>query len=157
MTTQGAKANRNGKIFEEMMIPIFQNNGFLVFKETELYKKPINIQRYIIKDASYINIYSGKGKTEFVIVDGNRRIRIEAKYQSVSGSVDEKLPYMYLNAINQYPENEVIFVVDGGGYREGARKWLDESIDKNLLNSEKNIKLMDIMQFVAWFNHEFSN
>lgn len=161
--TQGAQANLNGKVFEDMMIPIFQNNGFQVFTEAELKKKPVGfidaIKRYVIKNATYVTIYNEGGRTEFVIVDGTRKVRVEAKYQASAGSVDEKYPYMLLNGIYQYPENEIIFVVDGGGYKPGAREWLKNHIEENWLDFKsrgKDIKLMNIVEFVNWFNHEFS-
>ena len=149
-TTQGARANLNGKIFEQMVIPIFKANSFEIFTEKELRKKPLTAVplRYVIKNATYKTIYDETGKTEFVIVVGTRKTRI----------VDEKYPYMLMNAIYQYPEKEIIFIVDGGGYKPGARKWLQRSIENNWLNfreAEKNIKLMTITEFVSWFNNEF--
>lgn len=158
--SQGARANQNGKVFEDMMIPIFKANGFEIFTESELKKIDVsNIKRYVVKNAHYITIYNESGRTEFVIVDDLRRIRVEAKYQASAGSVDEKFPYMLLNGIEKYPESEVIFVVDGGGYKPGARKWLKEHIKDNWLNFKdkgKDIKLMTITEFINWFNHEFS-
>ncbi len=162
--SQGAQANKNGRVFENMMIPIFKDAGFEVFTESELSKPKIkehvaNLKRYIIKNAEYITIYGEGGRTEFVIVDATRRIRVEAKYQSAQGSVDEKYPYMLLNGIYQYPESEIIFVVDGGGYKPGARKWLEDHIKDNWLDYKakgKDLKLMSIAEFANWFNHEFS-
>lgn len=161
--SQGAQANKNGRVFEKMMIPIFKDAGFLVFTESEM-KKPRCIieafrsKKYVIKNASYKTIYEECGRTEFVIVCKDRRIRVEAKYQSAQGSVDEKYPYMLLNGIYQYPEKEIIFVVDGGGYKAGAREWLKKHIEDNWLDYKskgKNIKLMTIVEFANWFNHEF--
>ena len=161
--TQGAQANLNGKVFEDMLVPIFKANGFEVFYESEFKKKfpdgKVDFDRYILKNASYVTIYNESGKTEFVIVAGTRRVRVETKYQASAGSVDEKYPYMLLNGIYQYPENEVIFVVDGGGYKAGAREWLQQHIDDNWLDYKamgKKIQLMKIADFVNWFNHEFS-
>ncbi len=161
--SQGAQANKNGRVFENMMVPIFKDAGFEVFVESELktptiQEKVSTLQRYVIKNAAYTTIYNEGGKTEFVIVEGNRRIRVEAKYQSTAGSVDEKYPYMLLNGIYQYPENEIIFVVDGGGYKPGARQWLEDHIKNNWLDYQstgKIIKLMTIAEFANWFNHEF--
>ena len=156
---QGAQANLNGKVFEKMMIQIFQTNGFEIYTEkqlTILSKIPL---KFVIKNAKYTTIYNEKGRTEFVIVFRTRKIRFEAKYQSVEGSVDEKYPYMLLNGIYQYPEDEIVFVVDGGGYKLGARNRLQEQINNNWLNFKekgKNIKLMNIAEFINWFNHEFS-
>ena len=157
--TQGAKANLNGKVFEQMVIPIFKANGFEIFTGNELNKKRLTDKplRYVVKNATYKTIYGETGRTEFVIVVGKRKIRIEIKYQSVAGSVDEKYPYMLLNAIYQYPEKEVIFIVDGGGYKLGARRWLETNIKNNWLDfmeTGKNIKLMTIIEFMSWFNSE---
>lgn len=165
MITQGAQANLNGKVFEEMMIPIFKANGFEIFNESQLNKDKklqehlSSIDKYVIKNASYITIYNEGGRTEFLIIYKERKIRVEAKYQASPGSVDEKYPYMLLNGIYKYPEKEVIFVVDGGGYKIGALTWLREQINNNWLDYKqkgKDIKLMSIVEFVNWFNHEFS-
>lgn len=159
MISQGAQANLNGKVFEDMMIPIFIAHGFEIYSESELNKIDLSDKkRYIIKNASYMTIYDSKGHTEFVIVDVPRKIRVEAKYQSAPGSVDEKYPYMLLNGIYKYPESEVIFVVDGGGYKPGARDWLQKQIDADWLEFRekgKDIKLMTITEFMNWFNHSF--
>ena len=157
--TQGAQANLNGKVFESMMLSIFQENDFKVFQQSEL--KKVNTDdwsRYVIRNAQYTTIYEEVGRTEFVIVEADRRIRVEAKYQAAQGSVDEKYPYMLLNGIYAYPEKEIIFVVDGGGYKPGARKWLEKNIKDNWLDFKKtgkDIKLMTIVEFINWFNHEF--
>lgn len=160
MQTQGHLANMNGKIFENMLIPIFEAHGFQVFNEADVRSIDLShIRRYVIKNASYVTIYDTQGKTEFVIVDDFRRIRVEAKYQAAKGSVDEKYPYMLLNGICQYPEKEIIFVVDGGGYKPGAREWLKNRIDENWLDYKakgKDIKLMNISEFMNWFNHTFA-
>ena len=196
--TQGARANLNGRVFEQMIIPIFKSNSFEIFTEKELNEKRSidKLSKYVIKNAPYKTIYGEKGRTElkvakqpkvakqlkpkaptakplnalrptakllkvakqFVIVVGARKIRIEVKHQSVVGSVDEKYSYMLLNAIYQYPEKEIIFIVDGEGYKPGARKWLETSIKNNWLNFKKRgkgIKLMTITEFMNWFNHEF--
>lgn len=160
--SQGAMANANGKVFEKMMVPVFEDNKFIVLSESDYLSNPSKygaIDRYVLKNAKYTTIYEHEGKTEFVIVDGERRIRVEAKYQSAAGSVDEKYPYMLLNGIYQYPEKEIIFVVDGNGYKPGAHKWLKEHIENNWLDYKtqygKDIKLMNISEFMNWFNHEF--
>ena len=70
-------------------------------------------------------MYSVGETTLYIVTLGNtycRTVRVEAKWQQAAGSVDEKYPYMLLNGIYQYPEKEIIFVVDGGGYKPGARR-----------------------------------
>lgn len=157
--TQGAQANLNGKIFENMMIPIFEAHGYKVLSESDAIKRPHlldGVTRYVLRNAKYTTIYNENGKTEFVIVNEERRIRVENKYQSAAGSVDEKFVYTLLNAIEAYPEKEVIIVIDGDGYKPGARKWVSDHIKNNWLNFKefKSIKLFTIMEFVNWFNKE---
>lgn len=158
--SQGALANLSGRVFERMMEPVFEANGFPVLTEREFRAHPERyggLGRYILRDAVYTTIYGHEGRTEFVIVDGERRIRVEAKFQSAPGSVDEKFPYMMLNGIYRYPEDEVVFVVDGGGYRAGARAWLEDRIDGDWLRYReehgKRMRLMSITEFMDWFNH----
>lgn len=95
-----------------------------------------------------------------MIVHNNRRVRVEVKFQASAGSVDEKYPYMLLNGIYAYPESEVIFLVDGGGYKPGARKWLQDQIDNDWLEYKeagKDIKLMNLGEFIAYFTKEFGH
>lgn len=168
----GSRANKSGHIFEDMMLPIFREHGFEIFNNSELKKEPSplkNVTKYVIKNAPFTTIYNQQGKTEFVICDATaidengdnylRKIRVEAKWQQSTGSVDEKYPYMLLNGIYKYPEREIIFVVDGNGYKPGARKWLEDRVSENWLDYQqqqhKSIKVMKINEFVAWFNKEF--
>lgn len=157
--SQGAQANLNGKIFEDMCIPIFTNHGYKIFTQAEINKRPeiVNgIDKYVIRNAEYMSIYNHKGKTEFVLVNSERKVRVENKYQAAAGSVDEKFVYTLLNAIEAYPEKEAIIIIDGGGYKPGARQWVQDRIDENWLNfrDKKDIKLMNITEFIKWFNKE---
>ena len=160
----GAIANRNGTAIEESLIPFFQRLNFRIFFEKDIKKNPLllnNLDKYILRDVKYKSIYgSNRCKTEYLIVDKERRVRVEMKFQVSAGSVDEKYPYMLLNAIEAYPEKEIIFVVDGGGYKIGALNWLREHIDNNWLNYKekgKDIKLMNIGEFNTYFIKEFCN
>ena len=38
----------------------------------------------------------------------------------LSSSVDENLPYVYLNAIESWDEDEIIILIDGKGWKENA-------------------------------------
>ena len=160
--SQGAAANRNGAIVEQMLIPAFTRCGFPVYSERQIQMHPelvTNCNRYVMTNASYTSIYgSTRSRTEYLIIHVDRQIRVEVKFQVSNGSVDEKYPYMLLNAIYAYPEKEVVFIVDGGGYKDGAREWLQCQIDNNWLNYRgmgKDIKLMTIVEFVTWFTREF--
>ena len=151
----GVLAVKSGKIFEKQMIPIFEEAGYAVINASN--EKSSSPEKRVVKNAPYITSYGTKGKTEYVIKNGKRAIRVEAKHQTSNGSVDEKFPYLWDNAVNSYPEKEVILVVDGGGYRAAARQWLQNAIDNNRDNYKekgKVIKLMTMDEFASWCINE---
>lgn len=178
--TQGGRANANGKIFEEQLVPLFSRNGYIVIKYSEWKadeelianieagtpkkkapKRYRDEQKLVICQYPFNSIYEHIGKTEFLIINKpkERVIRVECKWQQDAGSVDEKFPYMYLNCIYGYEEAEIILIVDGGGYKPGARAWLEKVIDNKWLIDEKNpkaIRLMTISEFTAYFNRHLA-
>ena len=154
----GSTANLNGKIFESTLIPMFKKHGYIVFSNKEL-KKENHQKTYetapkvIHTNAPFISIYNNKGKTEFLLINRilNREIRIECKWQQSAGSVDEKFPYMLLNCIYAFKEKEIFLLVDGGGYKESARRWLDDRIKERWLledQDEKQIKLIAFHTYI---------
>ena len=74
--------------------------------------------------------------------NGNR-LAIEAKYQRVSGTADEKLPYAVLN-LQTLPLPGVI-VYGGGGFHLGALHWLCA-----------NTKATDIAHLADWLTVFFA-
>lgn len=178
--TQGARANANGQIFEMQLVPLFEGNGYVCIKYSE-YKKDLQLveklennpsartrtkpkhyaemDKLVIMQYPFTSIYGQEGKTEFLIVNRlkSRVIRVECKWQQAAGSVDEKFPYMYLNCLYGYEEVEVVLIVDGGGYKPGARAWLERVVEDKWLVDEENpkkISIMTISEFTAWFNKE---
>ena len=86
-------------------------------------------------------------------------IRIECKWQQVSGSVDEKLPYLYLNTIEAMPEKEITIIIDGDGWKKGAIEWLKQAVTKKKYttknNKKKKIQVMSLVEFITWANKKF--
>ncbi len=154
----GSTANKNGKIFEDTLIPTFQNHGYIVIQNRDLeYFNTEENDKYVILNAPFETIYNHKGKTEFLLINKviNKKIRIECKWQQSKGSVDEKFPYLYLNAVKKYQEDDIIILLDGNGYKEGAKEWLENAIETNWENTyNKNIMLMSLNEFIIYFNKE---
>lgn len=171
----GALANINGNGFEAIFEKAFRNSGVSVVTYATYKKHPEKYEgkRILVKNVPFESIYGSKrSKTEFLLKDpilGD--FRIECKYQASAGSVDEKFPYVYLNALLAYPEENVIIAVDGGGYKAGALSWLKETIENGLVfknhfknplveyhmkeaaklaAEEKNIQLMNGEQLLTW-------
>jgi len=68
---------------------------------------------------------------------------IESKWQTESGSVDEKFPYLVLNIKEVFPLPTII-VLTGEGYRPGAERWLKRQVGGPLR------AVMNLVQFVTW-------
>lgn len=94
----------------------------------------------LVEESSYIKqhvigptIYGTERKVDFLLwgerldrFDDNDLV-IECKWQASSGSVDEKFPYLVMNiALSKKP---TIIILDGGGYRLRAEKWLRDQVD----------------------------
>jgi len=155
-------ANDSGNVLEQTVKSVFSTKGFTKVlyrdwsKNSEKYGKEV-----LLLNVPFTTIYEHKGTTEFRLISEKygMDIRIECKWQQVSGSVDEKLPYLYLNCIEAMPEKNIIIVIDGGGWRKGAIKWLREAVQKrkyiNEIDPSKDIKVFSLAEFITWANKTF--
>ncbi|MDQ9090248.1 hypothetical protein RC083_01435 [Pseudoalteromonas haloplanktis] len=81
------------------------------------------IQKYI-KRAAYQDMYGGTRHSTFLIHHKTKGLlRIEAHRQVQSGSVDQKFPFFY-ESLSNAPEETVVIVFDGKGYKKEAYNWL---------------------------------
>ena len=152
----------SGSVLEATVISTFEKKGFKVVMHSE-WKKNVEIygKELLLKNVPYPTIYDHNGKTEFLLLSEKfkKEIRIECKWQQTSGSVDEKLPYLYLSAIEKMPEEEIIILYGGAGWKSGAIPWLKRAvIEKKYVvdkNSEKIIKVFTIDEFLTWANNTF--
>jgi hypothetical protein len=90
-------------------------------------------------------IYGKDREVDVLFRDGRNgnRLAVEAKYQRVSGTADEKLPYAVLN-LATLPLPGVI-VYGGGGFHLGALHWLCA-----------NTKATDIARLAEWLTVFFA-
>jgi len=126
-------AAKSGLSLETRIQNDLQAAGFEIiaakdWNEARLYQN--DNPRFVILDAPYRSIYGHRAKIEFLIILGDRQILVESKRQSVPGSVDEKLPYVYLNALNNLPEREFVLVIEGNGFKPGAINWVSEKANE---------------------------
>ncbi|HIE35187.1 MAG TPA: 4-diphosphocytidyl-2C-methyl-D-erythritol kinase [Campylobacterales bacterium] len=160
MRTQGNRANSSGNVLEQTVISTLKAKGFEVAKYREWEKdKDKYSKELLLKNVPFKTIYGHKGNTEFLLKSEkyNLEIRIECKWQQSKGSVDEKFPYLYLNCIEVMPEKEIIIIVDGGGYKEGALEWLKNSAKEHKYQKDttKKIEVMNLSDFIIWVNKTF--
>lgn len=118
--------------------------------------------RLLLENVPFVTVYEHKGNTEFLLISKkyNLRIRIECKWQQSAGSVDEKLPYLYLNTIEAMPEKSIMILIDGGGWKTGAIKWLKDAVKQNKYtikaNKDKQILVFNLADFFTWTNKTFN-
>ncbi|MCB1156531.1 MAG: 4-diphosphocytidyl-2C-methyl-D-erythritol kinase [Leptospiraceae bacterium] len=159
---QGTKGNVTGNLLEQTVRSVLMQKGFHIIKYKEYESNSERLwNELLLCNVPFITVYGHSGNTEFLLKSKkyNLEIRIECKWQQSSGSVDEKLPYLYLNCIEAMPEKDIIILIDGDGFKEGAIRWLRNAVKKKLytssLNVEKNILVMDLKGFLTWANNTF--
>lgn len=157
---KGSKSNITGNLLEKTVKTILEGKGFKLinYRVWEKNKDKYG-EELLLENVPFTTIYEHKGNTEFLLISKkyNLEIRIECKWQQVSGSVDEKLPYLYLNAIEAMPENNIIILIDGNGWKTGAIKWLKDAVNQkkytNNENYNKNIRVFNLTDFITWANN----
>lgn len=153
------RQTRSGSILEGTVKSILTGSGFTLVSYTEWKRNPEKYgEELLLTNVPYKTIYNHTGKTEFLVRSKkyNLETRIECKWQQVAGSVDEKLPYLYLNAIETMPENDIIVLIDGNGWKPGSITWLKTVVkNRKYLATEKNIRVLNLQEFITWANSYF--
>ena len=97
------------------------------------------------------SIFGKRIRVDFLIlpcVQFQAGLIIETKWQDVTGTAEEKLPYLWLNITGYYPYPTMI-VLDGSGFTSGAVDWIKGKID-----GEKLIAVKSVQEFMSWCNRE---
>lgn len=161
---KGRKTNITGTQLEKAVQTVLLEKGF----EIEMYRKwEKNLENYgkelLLKNVPFTTIYGHGGNTEFLLLSEkyNLRTRIECKWQQSAGSVDEKLPYLYLNTIEAMPEKDIMILIDGDGFKPGAKTWLRNAVKEKLYtnenNNDTNVQVFSLAEFFTWANNTFQN
>nr|QUV75658.1 hypothetical protein [Caulerpa lentillifera] len=152
------RGNSSGNVLEQNVVSTFKAKGFEVVKY-KFWDKNKYGGELLLENVPFESIYGHKGYTEFLLKSQkyNLEIRIECKWQQSAGSVDEKFPYLYLNCVESILEKDIIIIIDGGGYKEGALKWIKEATRRRKYqnSNKKNIQVMNIVEFMTWANNHF--
>ena len=158
---QGGLANSSGNTLEQTIVATLASKGFAVANYRQWALNPAAYsEEILLRNVPFITIYGHPGNTEFLLRSARYalEIRIECKWQQSAGSVDEKFPYLYLNCVEQMPEQRIIIVVDGGGAKAGAVAWLRRACANRLYlaaDDPKTITLMSLVEFLMWANQRF--
>lgn len=171
----GAEANRSGLTWEAWVRTLAERQGFQVLSHTfrERCTIPIEQRRIVWTHAPYTTIFHNvknprKAATEYVVEYGHDRVRIECKWQGVAGSVDEKYPFMFLNAALTMTEDTVVFALGGEYFENGkgaeVREWLrnvcaeppawfSDEVRERL--RQRSLLVLTPNSFAKWFRERF--
>ena len=109
-----------------------------MYLEQPIYSKQVHIGQSIYETPRYC---------DFILYHPQKwpnALVIEAQWQQAGGSIDEKYPYTILNI--KKLNYQTIFLLDGGGYKKGAKDWIISQIDSKLL------QVFNMRQFQTWVN-----
>lgn len=150
----GCRANRNGKGLEGQIRQTLLHHGYVELDDD---KKRVLIvedtlpmtdsKKWFVSQASIEkNLYGSRFRSDFFIYNSEKYpagMHIESKWQGSQGSVDEKYVFtaLSLKAIS-VPS---LLVLDGGGARQGAIKWL-----RSQATGKKGFRFMTFIEFMRW-------
>lgn len=150
--TQGANANKTGRVHEEEVASILKNcgnyqevdrNSFDILKSNGV---PIFARQYSLKSHG---LYSKKRgiRCDFILYHPEKHpngIVIEAKYQKFSGSVDQKIVYLVKEVKSCYGYGTIL-VFDGDGFADGMyTDFLPNELGGNFLSFYKIEEFKDM-------------
>ena len=148
---QGQHANLTGKFLENQVQKRVSDSGYDVIENKKFDINTTWLFNNIYIKHCYIcdSIYDTKMYTDILLFHKDKhpnKLAIEIKWQQVPGSVDEKYPYIVENIKHAFPCPAII-ILDGGGYKIGAKQWLKRQID------DKLIGVYSLVEFMAWANN----
>ena len=147
---QGKQANVTGRNLERQIREIILSTGYKEIKNKEFvymncfFENVFSNHCFIGKSIYDTNLY-----VDFLLYHADKypnKLAMEIKWQQVPGSVDEKFPYIIENIKKKFPCPAII-ILDGNGYKKGAKKWLEEQID------DKFLGVYSLMNFIKWANN----
>jgi hypothetical protein len=160
---RGTTSNVTGNQLEVAVKTVLTGKGFQLVNYREWEKNKEGFGReLLLENAPFTSVYGHKANTEVLLLSEKYQlqIRIECKWQQSAGSVDEKLPYLYLNAIEAMPEDKVLILIDGMGWKPGAVKWLKDAVKTKKYTTEANkhklILVQNLTEFFTWANLTFN-
>lgn len=119
-------ANLSGVRFESEVRRELKSHGFAFVTHREFEEARPDVPLLAVTNMPYDSIYGHPAHMEFLLVIRGfaRDILVQAKQQNSAGSVDEKLPYIYANALKNLPERATLLVYSGDGWKEGGLHWI---------------------------------
>ncbi|MCL5069753.1 MAG: hypothetical protein M1308_02480 [Actinobacteria bacterium] len=148
----GTTANYTGNRLQNFVGNTLIEKGY-TFIDKNKFKTSIYLEQPVYSNQFYLgkSIYETNLYCDFILYHPDKQkdcLVIECKWQQVGGSVDEKYPYLIFNIQMKYPY-KTILLLDGGGYKSGAEKWIRGEEGNNLLH------VFNMAEFHKWANKGF--
>ncbi len=145
----GRRANQSGNKLEALVSTVLTQSGYVEVPRAVLLTAS-EPKRFARQWPIGQGIYGTPIKVDFAVMglpSAPNGLIVEVKWQSVSGSVDEKLPYLALNIDQRFPLPAIV-VIDGSGWKHGAIDWLRRQVPRipNLF------AVYSMSEFIAWSN-----
>ena len=154
----GYYANKHGKLLEYDIIDGLIRRGYqqLTKEEKNYFVKADGLMPppsewgdkwFVPQVRLERNLYLAKYTTDvFVYNEQNfpEGFHLEVKWQSSSGSVDEKYVFTVLS-LQQF-KADTILILDGGGARQGAISWIKS------MSGKKGFQYFNLIDFKRWAN-----
>lgn len=163
--SQGARAAASGRAFEDEIALLLEDHGYRLETHSgyggtaDENTLRGSAPKLALRQPPYTTLYGSPGRADFLLIGPQRKddVWIETKRMTVPGSLDEKIPHMFLSALTALPGHHVIILVDGDGWRPGSLTWLRaQTRDRrwqNLANyPDKRIDVMTYEDFAAWLD-----
>lgn len=146
----GQKAIISGNALENYIEQILIQNQYIQSKNHNLLNENFNTsdKKYIKQYKGGTTIYNTKRRCDFLIINSSsfqNGLIIECKWQSSSGSIDEKYPFL-INNIEKL-KIPTLIILDGNGYSKGAVSWLksQSKICKYLLGVYSKLEFQQLV------------
>ncbi len=134
-TNSGQRANISGNRLERFVEGILRDKGYQLFKDhrEQLFdnRKALGGKQYARQVICGNTVYETPRKVDFLVLNRDlfpEGLIIECKWQHSKGSVDEKYPFLLFNIIKTAVPS--IVLIDGGGYKPAALKFLQDEASK---------------------------
>lgn len=157
MRQGGEIANRTGSSLERFISDTVKGEDYVYVENDRFILYMSGVGKYVIgsvkvftKQLNICNsIYGNPIRCDFMLYNSEKiplGLVIESKWQQSKGSVDEKFPYLERNIREQYPFDTIV-VLDGGGYKPSANKWLRSMVGGNFIG------VFNMMEFRTYVNN----
>lgn len=150
ITQGGTTANFTGNELEIFILGLLDRKGYQYVLPSDFFAAAKCFDQPIFSRWVYVgqSIYDTEIKCDFILFHPQKHpdlLIFECKWQQSAGSVDEKYPYLIINVQTKYPCKTVI-LLDGGGYKPNADKWMRSQVGNNLLH------VYNMSEFQKWAN-----